>query len=99
MKLSSETLRFSFLVEKVQLTDDPLNLTLAELFEKVNGTIGGIADDIDSKTQSLRDGVNPRLFAEDCAVAAKWLMGLIDNVNQLPVLRHGLIEAMNDHCT
>ena len=98
MKLSPEVLRFAFLIEKTELSAEPRNLSLTELFEVMNEFVNGIADDLDSKNHCLREGVNPRLFAEDCAVIAKWALYMVDNINQLPITRHGLIEAMNEHC-
>jgi hypothetical protein len=94
MKLDPEILRFAFLMQKVKENYDHLNIAeLESLFEEA---VGEVALGIDFEISSLIG--NPRVFAESCARAATLAMAMTANVNQLPVVRHGLIEAMNDHC-
>jgi hypothetical protein len=94
MKLEPEIIRFAFLMNKV-FENTSGDGTLVELYVSLRQTVEELALDIDGL--QLREGVNPRLFAESCALAADKALAIVDYLNQLPVCRHGLIEAINDH--
>lgn len=97
MKLRPEVLRFAFLLEEVLRKSDSPEGTknLAELFADLTEVCETVAEDIDFENLTLTG--NPKLFARSCAAIAIEALRLVDNVNQLPILRHGLVEAINDH--
>jgi len=95
MKLAPEIIRFAFLMNKVFENGPSGHCTLTELYVDLRNTVDELALDIDGL--ELREGVNPRLFAESCALAADKALAIVDYLNQLPICRHGLIEAINDH--
>lgn len=104
MKLSSEVLRFAFLMEEVWQKDQvpagaAHDRNPAELYNEMEEAISETEGFIDFGNQTVDPLASMRLFAESCARIANGAMMLCDNVNQLPVCRHGLIEAMNGHCT
>lgn len=88
MKLQPEILRFAFLMQKVAPERQSGTLTLSEIYNQ----LGELID------FELNCPVgNPRLFAEAAARLAASCLDMVDHVNQLPMVRHGLIEAMNAH--
>jgi len=98
MKLRAEIIRFSFLMEET-LQKKPIDdwLTLAELASQAQSQLDQVLESIDFVHQSCQ--VNPRLFARAVADLANYCLAMAENVNQLPQVRHGLIDAMNDHLT
>lgn len=104
MKLSPEVLRFAFLMEEVLQKDGVPNgashdRTPAELFRDLEEAVDEVEGCIDLGNQTVYPDISLRLFAEAAARVACYGMMLCDHVNQLPQCRHGLIEAMNAHCT
>ena len=102
MKLSPEVLRFAFLMEEIfqKLPSGAAHdRTAADLFNEMDESVAEVEGIIDFEHQTLPPDTSLRLFAEACARIAVGSLMLTDNVNQLPITRHGLIEAMNAHCT
>jgi len=106
MKLRPEVLRFAFRMEEVLQRHDARkgaagwhDCNPSELCDGLDSEILELKEHLDSQNQTVRPDTSLRAFAEECADVANYAMMLCDNVNQLPVCRHGLIEAMNAHCT
>lgn len=77
--------------------EDSKILSLLELAATCQDSLDGILQNIDVQRQTLAEGVSPREFSVQCANLASRAMLLVDYLNQLPVTRPGLIEAINEH--